>query len=248
GRMLPATPVDTKAAAVAQAPRVADTFAVPPLARLQSLDQAASPDLAALRAWNAARRVPMRNGLVRALPAPQRVELTADLVGKPASRFAGGMVAASSFDRVTWGAAVAVDQAYRLRLHLDRLHLPAGTRLWIHGDGESRGPFGAELLGPQGDLWTPSVAGESARIDVDVPAAALAKGERASFTVDRVAELVPVGQLDQTAVAADTLSCNLDAKCYTKKDLPFIESYRHAVARLEFVADGVTYLCSGGLL
>src|ERR1700730_2305644 len=173
-----------------RAPRIAETFGLAPLAELAPLRAAEAPRLAELRARNATHRQPVQNGVVRELPRPVRVVLDAGLLGRTAVEHAGGLLAPSRFDRLTWGAAVKVAESYRLRLHLARVHLPAGARLWVHSAGEQAGPFGAELIGPDGGLWTPSVGGDSVAIDVELPAAALAAGERFQFTLDRVAELV----------------------------------------------------------
>jgi hypothetical protein len=235
-----------------RAPRIAETFGLAPLAELAPLRAAEAPRLAELRAHNAAHRQPVQNGVVRELPRPVRVVLDAGLLGRTAVEHAGGLLAPSRFDRLTWGAAVKVGESYRLRLHLARVHLPAGARLWVHSAGEQAGPFGAELIGPDGGLWTPSVGGDSVAIDVELPAAALAAGERFGFTFDRVAELVEVPAADSgRAMPKDSSGngpCNIDLSCAPSGQLPGLASLRHGIATINFVEQGGSFLCSGGLL
>jgi hypothetical protein len=235
------------AAAAAAAPRIAERFGLAPLAELGDAAVEAPDRIAALRAWNESHRVPVHNGFERALPAPRQVELTAALVAaNPIAEHAGGLAVQSSFDKLAWGAAVRVANAFRLRLHLSRVNLPAGARLWVTGAGHTAGPFGGELIGSDGGLWTPSVPGEEAALDVELPAAALAGKARFGFTVDKVLELVDLGSVDGAAQAG--LGCNLDARCYTSSNFPAIESVRHAVAMIYFIDSGSGGQCTAELL
>lgn len=228
-------------------PRVAARFGLPPLAELGDASIEAPAKLAALRSWNEARRLPVHDGFERRLAAPRRVDLTADLAAAPVVAHAGGLAVQTAFDKVAWGGLVRVANAYRLRLHLADVRLPAGARLWVHGAGETAGPFGAELAAADRGLWTPSVGGEEAAVDVEMPAAALAAGSGYGFTIDRVVELVRLGAVD-TAAAKDALGCNLDASCFSSSDFPAIATVRHAVAMIEFVDSGESGQCTGQLL
>jgi len=236
------------AAAAAEAPRIAERYGLAPLAELGAAALEAPDRIAALRAWNESHHVPLHNGFERPLPAPRTVELTAGLVARGAVvEHAGGLVVATALDKVAWGATVRVADAFRLRLHLSRVSLPAGARLWVTGAGHTAGPFGAELIGPDGDLWTPSVPGEEAAVDVELPAAAVAGKARYGFTVDKVLEMVDLGTVDM-GTKQSGLSCNLDARCYTSQDFPAIESVRHAVAMIYFFDSGSSGQCTAELL
>ena len=238
------------AAAAAEAPRIAERYGLPPLAELADAAVAAPDRIAALRAWNESHHVPLHNGFERALPAPRQVELSADLVAaNPIVEHAGGLAVETGFDKLAWGATVRVTGAFRLRLHLSRVSLPPGARLWITGAGHTVGPFGSELIGPDGGLWTPSVPGEAAAVDVELPAAALAGKARYGFVVDQVLEMVDLGADSAgTSVAQDSLGCNLDARCYTSANFPAIESVRHAVAMIFFLDSGFSGQCTAQLL
>ncbi|MDP9121134.1 MAG: trypsin-like peptidase domain-containing protein [Acidobacteriota bacterium] len=238
------------ASAKGGAPRLTELFGAAPLASLESVEAVELDRLHALREWNRTGHLPVHNALVRHLPLTKRVELTAELLARSPSDHAGGVAAATTFDRLAWGGMVRVRQAYRLRLHLAAVGLPRGTRLWVHGGGEAAGPFGLELLGPDGGLWTPSVAGEEAAVDVELPAGVLSKDARFGFRIDKVAEIVPLA--DDATLAAlfqQATTCNVDSSCVGNDTFPGIASYRHAIARLQFIDDtGSGALCTGSLL
>jgi len=161
--------------AAAAAPHLAERFGVAPLAALGPAAVEAADSLAALHAWNGSRRQPPQNGFVRSLPAPRRVRLdagaTAALAQAPLAERDGGVLAQTSLTSIGWGGSVRVAGAHRLRLHLSRVDLPAGARLWVHGAEPAAAPFGMELAAPDGGMWTPSVEGEELALDVELPAA-----------------------------------------------------------------------------
>ncbi len=249
------TSLQAAAAAAAAAPHVAERFGVAPLAELGPAAVEAAGRLAELGAWNAAHRQPFRNGFARPLDAPRRVELAlpgpdgqagpsgdAAAPRSPDARPAllppvlargGGVLVQTSFATYAWGGRVRVSGAFRQRLHLSRVTLPAGARLWVHGGGRTVGPFGAELMAPDRSIWTPIVEGEDLALDVEAPAAALAGGpgeagaagaagaagepggadgageagdpggRRPGFTIDAVLELVAGGGEAAAGAAAD---------------------------------------------
>src|SRR6202521_626093 len=156
------------AAAAAAAPRIAERYGLAPLAELGDATVEAPDRIAAMRGWNEAHRLPVHNGFERPLRAPRQVQLTAGLLAASSvAEHAGGLAIQSSFDKLAWGGMVRVANAYRLRLHLSRMSLPAGARLWVTGSGYTAGPFGSELIGPDGGMWTPSVAGGEVAVDVE---------------------------------------------------------------------------------
>lgn len=68
------------------------------------------------------------------------------------------------------GSAHARSIAVRLR----EVKLPGATQAWLCGSTARQGPF---TEAPKGELWTPVVAGEQARLEVWVPTA-----QRGEFT------------------------------------------------------------------
>jgi Trypsin-like peptidase domain len=204
GIQMPPAP-ESRSSAPGQEPRLqlAAALARGPLHSLPPAAAGAADQLAALRAWNAAGKLPLKNGFRRTLESPAVVRLgglaaaSLPAAGAPKA-FAGGWLAAAGPGEIVWGTRVTVTGAWRLRLHLTDVHLPAGTRMWVApaADRAPRG-FGLELLAPAGDLWTPSVGGDSLLFEVHVGAAAgggLAAGVNAAagFTVPDAMELFDV--------------------------------------------------------
>jgi lysyl endopeptidase len=238
------------ASRTAPAPRLQleSALAAAPLHTLPPASAGAADQLAALQAWNAAGRLPFKNGFTRVLTSPAIVRLggvagVAGMVAAPRP-FAGGLLAAGGTGELVWGTRVTVQDAYRLRLHLSDVHLPAGTRMWVEPKGGTPRGFGLELLSPQGDLWTPSVKGDSLLFEVHVPAGAGA----ASFAVREVLELVGLARAGAGVSDTGEASCVIDSSCSAASALPNLDSYRHAVAQLFFIDQNQGFVCSGGLL
>jgi hypothetical protein len=214
------------------APRIAGGDTWDPLGRLPAASAAAGDQLNALRAWNDAGRLPLRNGFTRPLPLPQPVVLVPPLLitNGPVTH-AGGLLDVSA-TRLQWTARIVVVDAFRLRLHLADVQLPSDARLWVQGaGGETAGPFGLDMAAPDG-LWTPSVAGPDIMLFVELLRRPEV-GEELRFTIDEVLEIVPVPQLGQPAeqeaesaeglAAPLVLSCLTDARCIGTGHLGIIE-------------------------
>ena len=218
-----------------------------PLASLPSASVGARDELGAVDLWNRSGRRPVQDGFRRRLPAPQIVAL-----GRGAAERAteGEVVARRAGGGLVWGGRVEVQDAYRLRLHLTNVRLPRAARIWVAGGAETRGPFGVELLGPGGDLWTPSVRGGAVSIEVEIPEAALAADGEYGFTIGDVLELVAMAPAKRLASgrAAASVSCMIDETCVPPSTFASIPTYRGAIASLDFIRDGLSYICTGSLL
>ncbi|MBV8200405.1 MAG: hypothetical protein JOZ15_07245, partial [Acidobacteria bacterium] len=122
----------TSVAPMAPAPRLhlETALAQAPIHSLPPASAGAADLLASLRIWNASGRLPLRNGFTRTLASPAVVRL-AGIAAPPAAAqpFAGGLLAAGGAGELAWGTRVTVKDAYRLRLHLSAVRLPAGTRM-----------------------------------------------------------------------------------------------------------------------
>ncbi len=223
-----------------------------PLAVLPAAASAAAASVRAMQAWNAGRNLPRRNGFARPLPAPQEVLLTGGSAPSAGERVAGGVLRADAGDLV-WATQVRVEGAWRLRLHLDRVHLPAGARLWVYGEEAPPVAFGPELVGPAGDLWTPSVGGGAIGLEVRLPAAALAGAAAAfGFRLDRAMEIFDLGApspLGNQTGAATTTACLVDAACVDAHRFSAIDSAKRAIALLgHVVANNFNAECTGALV
>lgn len=232
--------------------RVAEGFGVAPMASLAEAGTGAADQLAALEAWNRSGRLPMRVGIVRPLPLSRTVPFTPDLATRAAGTLAGGAFVRASGGSTVWGGAVTVANAYRLRLHLGDVHLPAGARVWVYGDdGAAAGPVGAAQI-YDGGLWTPSVAGPTLRVEVEVGPEALQAGTDYRFTVDQVAQIFPVDAtgapiLTPAPQAVDS-SCLVDVSCVSTSTFPVVDDASKAVAELQFITGPYMAECTGGLL
>jgi lysyl endopeptidase len=243
------------AAETRQAPaarlRLEDALAQASIHSLPPASAGAADQLAALKAWNAAGKLPLKNGFARTLRSPAVVKLGGvdGAAGAPRP-FAGGLLAAAGAGELAWGTRVSVEGSYRLRLHLTDVHLPAGTRMWVEPLGGPPREFGLELLSPNAELWTPSVKGDSLLFEVHVPAGAAT----ASFAVREVMELFSLaavggaGGASFPAASTGDPACVVDSSCPAANALPNLANLRHAMAQLIFAEKGESFVCSGGLL
>ena len=156
-----------------------------------------------------------------------------------------------------WTVDLKSPAALGLRLHFDRLRLPAGARIAVYSpddldraahyrrtgedlQGEPRAEQleSAELLSKGG--WTGTVAGDTARIEVVLPRGA--KSRALPFVLDQVQHLYrdPVS-LDLEKGAG---SCHNDVTCFSA----WSTTVANAVARIGFVENGGSFLCTGQLL
>ncbi len=217
-----------------------------PLAHLSAAAVGARDEVEAVAAWNAAGRLPAKNGFTRRLPLPQTVRLTGELAS---GAWDGGAVARRAGGELVWSTRVDVESADRLRLHLTDVTLPVGTKIWVWSADETRGPFGPERAGQKGEIWTPSVHGGSVWIEVALPADAFAENAAYGFALRDLLELVDnhaAGLINNPQ--AVTTTCLVDGRCVASTTFAPIASYRSGVASLEFVENGSGFLCTGSLL
>jgi len=215
-----------------------------PTARVGANDQ-----VDALASWNRLHLGPPQNGFSRSLPQQMVVSFQRASPSQKLRAFSGGYLAQSPSRNPVWGASVRVEGAYRLRLHISLVRLPIAARMWVYGQSDPPSEFGLELKSPEGDLWTPSVGGDVLFFEVELPAAEIERERDWGVTADKVLEVVALNSSGEPASggvpgSVDT-SCLVDATC---ADFSGIDIARHAIAQLEFVIGGLSYVCSGGLV
>lgn len=194
--------------AAAQPPLRASETAAP----LLLTTRGASPsDLAELRAANAGNG-PMHAGIVREV---QPVAI--------ASALGEG--------RFRWRGSVRAEGAHRVRMRLDGVELPEGARLWVYGAGGEAIAIDRALV-QNGTLWTPSVAGELATIEIDAPRAA-------AFRITGIADVRARGE-----VAAQSTECISDLSCHSGVD----PALSRAISFYDFIAGTHLLACTGSLL
>ena len=234
--------------------RLAERMSPAPAVALRSASEAAADQLAALGTWNRSGRLPVRTGFSRPLPAAERVSLVGLNAQKLPARRTGGFAGLSATGDPVWSTSISVAGAYRLRLHLAGVDLPAATRFWVWGKGGAPRSFGLELRGPDGGLWTPGVLGDTIYLEVEAPAAAIAAGSPARFVPDAVAQRFRLDAKGQPIavtgadVPPDQGACLIDASCVKPALVGFLPDLQKAVALIDFLDAGGEFECSGGLL
>ncbi|TNF79755.1 MAG: hypothetical protein EP299_02945 [Acidobacteria bacterium] len=237
--------------------RLAEREAVAPLAVLDPAMDAAPTELAEIADWNRDQKLPLKNGFSRRLPLPGVVTLDPAAIGPrlqaaaDAIEIGGGVASLSAAGDLIWGAEVRVEGAFRLRLHLAEVDLPSGSLLWVYNDKDERvGPIDVQQLLFGSELWTPSVAGPTIRLELLLPADEL--NTHASLAIDRVLEIL---SLDSSGVPRTGLpiteavpACFVDAQCVGSGTFSPIENVQRAIAFVTFVDGGSGFQCSGGLL
>lgn len=190
-------------------------------------------------------------GISREVAATKNPELThQQLQWKLAP--AGGYVSAISF---------SADGAYGIRLGLLVQQIAGGAQLRLYRQTDVGTVFqisGQELLQHMerniaaGDAtidaktwWTPDLGGDEVTLEIELPAGIPVAS--IDISVPRVSHIFEdVSVLVETDIHTkinESSACQLDASCY--------ETYlnqRNAVARMSFVSEGGSYLCSGTLL
>jgi hypothetical protein len=150
-------------------------------------------------------------------------------------------------DEIRWLFSVQVLGAKRLRVHLKDVKAAAGATVWTWASGTVPLPVDLDKRGPDGDIWTPAVAGDRAYVEVDAPRAG-----GASLYVDEVMQIFAAVDRSTTTLAASPngTQCMVDAACVTSTSttLDMIADYRDAVAMLEIIDAGKGYTCTGALV
>jgi V8-like Glu-specific endopeptidase len=203
-------------------------------------------------------------GLVRDVMRPVSFkEFDPAALAGSTGEFAGGSLRAMD-KGFTWTLAVESSNATALRLHITGMDLPANAQLYIYNqDNEAFGAYTGKGPNMDGDLWTNTVSGPIAYLQLRVT------GENAvdtlksiEFTISGVGHLgskflIPFLQEMKpiendfsgvTSFCSFNASCVVDASCYGTSQFPTINTHKYAVAYMEFVSGAYIYICSGGLL
>ena len=226
--------------ASAPAPHLADREGLQPLVSLAAAAQAVPEEIDAILQWNLEGREPVKNGFTRSIGAPLLVRV-APAGASAAKGMVTGLVTTSEEGTTIWSGSVHIEGAYRMRVHLKNVAVPPGTRFWVYGRSGQATSFGAELIDPNHELYTPSIGGDMAYVEMELPAGS----GGATFDIADVLELVGP---QRTPQPNDSPTCLVDGTCVTSSTLSVIDNYRRAVAHLQYVKDGGGFVCSGGLL
>lgn len=170
-------------------------------------------DIAALRAANATGDGVLKLGVVRELDPVE-------------------IASAQSEGPFRWRGAVQVENAKRIRVRLDDVVLPAGSRVWVYPTTGPAIEVSASLV-YNGQLWTPSVAGDVATIEIDAP-------RQASFRIGAI-----IDARDAAEVAPNATECITDISCHAQS---IDASLSRAYAQYEAVSGTHLIGCTGALL
>jgi len=235
-------------AAVPMPLRLAEGMSLEAANSLASAEVGAADQLAAMRAWNEAGRVPAKAGFHRTLVEPLGARISPSLWNESVGRRAGGgWTAISPRGTLVWGTSVAVEGASRLRLHLTDVTLPEGTRLWVYGFGEAGRAFDLEYLHPERGLWTPSVLGDRIHLEVEIPESARAGSW--GFSIPEVAQIFDArGTGRYLSAEASPEDCLEFGSCYDATDFPGYNGAMHGVFNYVYEDGPDSFTCSAGLL
>ena len=222
----------------AAAPRIAQSSGLDAIVTLAAANDVVPEEIDALRTWNAEGRTPAKNGFTRHIGGALQVRVGGS--GEVAALSTIGKLTKSNSGSTIWSGSVRVENAYRFRVHLRNVVAPAGTTFWVYGADGVATAFGTELIDANRDLYVPSVGGDVAYLEMEVPA-----GQQATFDVADVLEIFAAKPGLQ---ALDAPTCLVDGKCVGSGTLDVIEQLGRAVAHLQYVKGGDGYVCSGGLL
>lgn len=221
-----------------------DPALVPEVLSLPSAAIVAAETLEELSAQPIGPGVPYRNGFARSAAAI-RVEIAAAM---PLAAITGsGVVQELSESVAAWSGRFVVADSYAFRVRLGDVALPKGARIWIYAGDLQLGPYGHELLDPEGGIWLPPAPGPEAVVEIELPIQDGAALADVGFTLGEVMELV-ADPLDASAEPLGWTDCDIDAMCVSTSTLSTIDMMREAMARLIYVKNGSSFLCSGGLI
>jgi lysyl endopeptidase len=138
-----------------------------------------------------------------------------------------------------WRTRVYAAGAVSISFEFARFDLPASAQLWIYDSAGAlvQGPYTADDRTPEGGLWTAIVSGESAVIELQVPA-----HQRAAVDLRIARVFYGFRSFDQTGGIAKSGSCNIDVVC------PLGDDWRDEIRAAALITIGNAFLCSGQLL
>lgn len=231
----------------AAAPRLADREGMEPAVTLGAAAEVVPEEIEAIRLWNERRQLPAKIGFTRSIGHPIQVRIAPAETSIMSTSAGGGVITTSDRGTLIWSGSVRVARAHRMRIHLQNVNVPPGTTFWTYGAGEAPQAFGTELIDEKGDLYVPSVGGDVAYLEVEVP-----QGSNSpSFIIRDILELLPIEETfgrPKTPETLDDPSCLVDRQCVNSSNFDAIDAASRATAHLQYVKNGGGFVCSGGLV
>jgi len=187
------------------------------------------------------------SGLAAAAPARGSLPLGGGVAGRADD---GGMV---------WEAALSSAGARALRVEFGAIRLAPGVELHVYNEaGQVFGPYAGEGPDGSGAFWSPSVFGDEVRIHVRAPDAAALAASRLALAglmhlgarVGPLHEAIAAGYVGGPAPSdvgycgVQVPDCTVNGVCATATN-PGLTAAADAIAHIQFVKDGESYICSG---
>jgi hypothetical protein len=188
-----------------------------------------------------------KNGITRDLAPPIGFAgLSGNLAAGTSAEVAGGLLEKLSDGSLAWTAEFSSPGAGAVRLYVSQARLPQGSRVYVYGDdGEIKGPYDFTAGTRAEGFWTNTIYSSSISIEVRIPAGS---GAGLADATLRVGGVVHILKSSTPTLRPKDDSCFVDATCVTVADWVNIDQAGNAVAQLNFVDQGSSFVCSGGLL
>ncbi|HSK79997.1 MAG TPA: trypsin-like peptidase domain-containing protein [Thermoanaerobaculia bacterium] len=166
-------------------------------------------------------------------------------------------------DGAVWATTIRAEGAGAIRLHLQGMSLPQNAELYVYNrKGQAFGPYTGAGPDFSGDLWTTTVFGNEAILQLHLAgpvteadlAAVSFRVKEAGFIIEkfagRLTGIDPFGTFEKAGETdapfpCDNPGCVVDATC---TNVAIANPAKLAMAKMEWVSGAFLYTCTGGLL
>jgi hypothetical protein len=134
--------------------------------------------------------------------------------------------------------AIKSPGAVGIRVHFDHFELPVGDEVYVYGpskDNTAAGPYRGTGPWKNKEFWSPTIEGDTAIIEHYI------RGKGGIFDIPGISHIYGEQQTRALPFFPDTLGCEFDASCHR-------ENVEDAVARILFIKNGMSFVCTGTLL
>jgi VCBS repeat protein len=128
--------------------------------------------------------------------------------------------------------------ALSIRVHFDNFDLAAGDEVFVYGNSDessAAGPYRSKGRWNDSDFWSETIEGNIAIIEY------YQKGDSGGFRIPDIAHVFEELHADGNPGAPDTLSCEVDASCFSDVE-------KNAVGRIVFDRSDGSFVCTGTAL
>jgi len=209
-------------------------------------------DAADLRKAIEERSDPFKVGVVKSAQHPVTfASLSARALPRSPLTVDGGTLRATDDGGFVWALAIRTDGALAVRVHFDKVDLPADADLYIMNlAGQAFGPYTRQGPDGTGEFWSDTVSGDTAVVVLRHHGpGGQADLARSGFAIADVGHLGPgfqAGPIASTeSFCSFNASCVENASCY---NVAAVNDAKSAVALMQWIAGAFIYTCTGGLI